>query len=181
VELTYFIIKDDLYIGGGIRAINNEVLEYTDFWSYDLIDKYWIRRKSIPFRNIFPTTLSCSSDQSGFVYLFDNTFWAYDPTNNSWSVKAEFPGPDRCYGNIVYLNNRVYLIGSAYYDILLQGLKDCWEYDISSGSWQLSSFVPSYSNRGFAGTYRNSLITGLGYAPLGRVDFYEPNLYIMTP
>jgi hypothetical protein len=61
------------------------------------------------------------------------------------------------------------------------GLKDCWEYDTEIDKWELNSFVPSYANTGLANTYNNSLISGLGFAPIGYMDFFEPKLFIMTP
>lgn len=181
-DLTYFIIKDKLYAGGGRQFINEVETRYRDFWSYDLISKEWEKLNDLPFINPVQITLSCSSDDYGFVYIFDNSFWAYDPANDSWALKAEFPGPSRSHGNIGCLNNRVYLIGSMYYDAPVKcGLKDCWEYDTESDQWKLNSFVPSYANTGFVNTYNNSLITGVGFAPVGWIDVYEPYLYIMTP
>jgi N-acetylneuraminic acid mutarotase len=171
--ITSFIVGERLFAGGGFRN-DNGIKYYTDFWYFDLVTKTWHQCKDMPVISIGPVILSCTHSELVYVFPFDNNFWSYNSMDDKWTLLNSFPGPTRGKANLVALNNKIYLIGSTseYY----LPLKDCWAYDISDDTWILDSFFPTYASIGFANTYRNSLISGLGYTVWDKQD-----LYIMTP
>lgn len=174
-DITCFMIEGRFYAGGGRRRINESVPDFNDFWKYDPATGIWTRCKDMPLIPSYPITVSCTSGGLAYIYSSDNTFWRYDPATDEWTRESRFPGPERYLSNLVSLNNKVYLVGAEADNN--QRLMDCWEYDPSGDTWKLSSFIPgNYLITGFAASWQNSLVTGLGYTGLN-----ESKLYRMTP
>lgn len=71
--------------------------------------------------------------------------WAYDPTTDSWSQKADFPGPARSRG-VAFSMAR-----SGYFGLGLapdgQGLRDVWQYNPTTNQWRYSSEYPGQGNQ----------------------------------
>jgi len=127
----------------------------------------------VPLDCAYPYTSACISGNLAYVYSFDNTFRSYDPAGDTWSLKREFPGPARSLINLVSLNNKIYLVGAQSDDGMQ--LMDCWEFDVAGNTWKLNSFLPYHCITGFAASFQNSLLSGLGYG------LSNPLLYRMTP
>ena len=69
--------------------------------------------------------------------------WAYDPTSDTWSRKADFPGRSRQRGTGFALARRGYFGLGLTEDG--QGLRDLWQYDPTLDRWQ---YVTNYPGQG---------------------------------
>lgn len=104
---------------------------------------------------------------------FVNDLWEYDPSADSWTQKAAFPGAAR-YNPIRFtIGNRAYVgcgFNGSYFS-------DMWQYDQASNTWN--------QKNNFAGTARSAAVSFVvndkGYAGLGQNgatffdDFYSYN------
>lgn len=105
-----------------------------------------------------------------------NTFWEYDPSNNTWTQKANFAGAPRRGAMSFSIGNKGYL-GTGKGTSLLN---DFWEYDPAINTWtQLGNFpgVPRIAARGFSIGSKGYLATGdtsAGFAKYTN-EFWEYN------
>ncbi|RRB03938.1 kelch repeat-containing protein [Larkinella rosea] len=71
--------------------------------------------------------------------------WAYDPITNTWTKRADFPGPVRQRGTGFSLARK------GYFGLGLtpdgQGLRDLWQYDPDSDRWQYVTDYPGQGNQ----------------------------------
>ncbi|GAB3901392.1 hypothetical protein GCM10028803_25980 [Larkinella knui] len=71
--------------------------------------------------------------------------WAYDPTTDAWSRRADFPGSARQRGVGFALAR------SGYFGLGLtpdgQGLRDLWQYDPATNRWQYITDYPGQGNQ----------------------------------
>lgn len=146
-----FAIGDYGYIGTGVDTAET-VLK--DFWKYDPTMDTWtqiadlpgsIRRNAVSFviddyAYVGTGMDSVVATASGSQTLSD--FWQFDPSTNSWTQKADYPGS---FGNGVYfatgfaIDSKGYICGGKmgpnFYSNQL------WEYKPSSDQWtQLPNF-----------------------------------------
>jgi hypothetical protein len=181
--LVSFIIRDELFVGGGVKLeLNNDHSVY-DFWSYNMQSGEWKRLKDIPVRQLglWQKSVNCSSSDKGYVFQFPDKLWEYQPATDSWDVKRKFPGPPRHSTRLVAFENDIYLIGGMYYYLGNISYKDFWKFTTSNNEWQLKAFRPGYPNYGIATLYDNSIIYGLGYANHGYTHYNEPIIYKYIP
>jgi len=108
-EAVAFVIGDTAYVGTGFGGPNKGA-KLSTFYKYDASKDNWSLVASLqdpndPFRNLGRTGASAfAAGGKGYVttgfdssYLSLNDTWCYDPTHNSWSSKANFPGAARYY------------------------------------------------------------------------------------
>jgi hypothetical protein len=177
-DVISFFINDYFYAGCGRRRIDDVVYNYKDYWKYNMLSGEWIQLKDSPIEFSCHNNASCVGDEKAYVYYsYNKALWEYDPLSDNWNQLEKFAGPLRENTSLVYLNNKIYLLGGEYIDVNTQNLKDCWVYSLENKDWNLNSFIPSYSNRGVACVYQNNIIIGLGYAVVGNLNINEPNLY----
>ncbi len=97
----------------------------------------------------------------GSDYSESNKLFCYNPENNTWTEKAEFPGTKRQYSSVFTIENKAYLIGG--YSEFGTPLNDVWEYNESIDIWtQLNNFT-GFSRWDATATSLN----GSGYFGLG--------------
>lgn len=105
-------------------------------------------------------------------------FYSYDPITNSWTAKADFPGPARGFSYAVNSDTKGYLGFGYLYDPINgfdQYLSDLWEYDPLTDSWTELASCPGPSRIHPAMVYLNGKIfMGLGGSSLGDLgDWWE--------
>ncbi|AMR32864.1 hypothetical protein A0256_16280 [Mucilaginibacter sp. PAMC 26640] len=112
---------------------------------------------------------------SGFnvVPLYD--FWEYDPINDKWTQKADYPGQGAEYVRGFSINGKGYFgtgYGQRQYRADESGQNnDFWEYDPATDKWTKKA--------NFAGVARENVvafeINGVGYLGLGTNNNYDAN------
>jgi N-acetylneuraminic acid mutarotase len=89
--------------------------------------------------------------------------WEYDALNDSWTRKADFPGPAREFATGFSIGNKGYLCGGSCCGVNV-GYSDLWEYDPAADIWAKKTSFPgpardmsigfSIGNKGYFGTGR---------------------------
>jgi hypothetical protein len=177
-DVICFFINDDFYAGCGRRRIGDNVLNYKDYWKFNMITGVWKQLNNSPVEFSCHNNASCAGEGKAYVYYsYNKALWEYDPLSDNWNQLEKFIGPLRENTSLVYLNKKIYLLGGEYINVYTQNLKDCWVYSLEKKEWNLNSFIPSYSNRGVACAYQNKILIGLGYAVAGNIDINKPNIY----
>ncbi|HUP11765.1 MAG TPA: IPT/TIG domain-containing protein, partial [Niastella sp.] len=101
-----FVVGTKAYVGLGAgypgEDYNNEYRnkKYLDVWEYDALQDNWVQKASFPGASrVMP--FSFSENGMGYMGGGDTThggsgnahdFWKYDPTTDSWTRMADFPG-----------------------------------------------------------------------------------------
>jgi N-acetylneuraminic acid mutarotase len=147
-----FAIEGKGYIGLGIYFGNNgNYFIYKDLWEYNIENNSW--KKCAVFPGLGRSNaVAFSIGGKGYVGLgsyyndgsnFSTDFYEYDPLNNTWKQKAEFPGEGR-------FNPFNLVIGKKGYVGCGQGisalLSDIWEYDPETDKWTRLNDFPGYGD-----------------------------------
>jgi N-acetylneuraminic acid mutarotase len=164
-EAISFVIGDTAYIGTGYDGTNR----LSDFWLYDSKASSvggWTQRASLAdslARNSavgFATTTKgyISTGYNGLVRLKDT--YEYDPTQNTWTKKADFGGTARMDAVAFGIGTKGYVTtGNDGNDT-----KDFWMYDPSVDTWtQKTSMGGSKREQAVAWVYNNVgyVVTGI--------------------
>ena len=105
-------------------------------------------------------------------YVYYNDFWEYDPTDDTWIRKADFPGGERFTATGFSIGTKGYIccgIGGQPGSLIMYS--DLWEYDQSSNTWTQKANFPGLARSGAVGFTIDSkgyLGTGIGIN-----DFWE--------
>ena len=158
-----FTIDGKAYVGTGVDTA--EVV-HKDFWEYDPFLDAWtqvadlpasVRRNAVGFSigslGYVGTGIDSASASAPFSQILKD-FWSYDPTLNSWTQKADYPGGS---GSGIYFATGFSIGNFGYICAGKRGpnnyLNQLWKYDPSTDQWtsgppfpggkryQLSSFV----------------------------------------
>jgi len=156
---------------------NNNFL--ADFWEYDSVTDGWTKKSDFPGgTRAFSASLVINQKVyiiGGYASLQETQkrkdVWEFDPQNNTWTKKNDFPGTSNPASG--------FAIGSKGY--FGTGSKDFWEYDPQTDQWvrkadyagaaRDEAFAYSTSTKGYMGIgtqFANGAITLLK-------DFYEYN------
>jgi len=164
-----FSIGDFGYVATGEDTVN---ITHNDLWRYDPALDLWTQMADLPGsprRNAvgfaiedkgYVGTGIDSSESSFGNNLFD--FWEYDPSLNSWTQKANYPGGGGLgvyYAGAFVADNKGYIscgkIGANWYAF------DLWEYKPSTDTWAQRANFPggvryaitalSIDNKGYVG------------------------------
>lgn len=161
-----FSIGNYGYVGTGVDTAETVL---ADFWKYDPSNDTWMQIADIPGgrrRNAVAFTIgdfayvgtgmdSVVATTPGAQTLSD--FWQFDPSNNSWTQKADYPGS---FGNGIYFATGFAIDSKGYVCCGKRGPNNysnqLWEYKPSLDQWaqlppfpggvryQLTSFVIGY-------------------------------------
>lgn len=128
-----FTIDGISYVGGGVSN--------TDFYAYQPVDDQWTKMADYPsLGNTIAWAFSFSINGKGYVvggsYETANDLsaetWEYDPAENTWTPKADFPGGTRDAGFSFAVSGKGY-IGAGFDGTYLNN--DLWEYDPVQDDW----------------------------------------------
>ena len=175
--LNCFIIDSCMYISGG--SMNNT--KKFDSWKYNFETQIWNKLGDTPAKNWYYSNISCVNNGKAYVFDFLGTLWEYTPGSDTWINISTFKGPWRIISNLVTFNDNIYLIGGSYTNYGDYALRDCWEYSINTGKWNMKAFLPDYSSHGISFVYNNKITTGLGYAVNGYYSVETKTLFEFIP
>ena len=107
-----------------------------------------------------------------FTMSYQKDFWEYDPTNNTWTRKADFPYI-RQDAIAFSIGNKGYVgIGQGQPGILYNN--DFWEYDPSNDKWtQKADYRGGLISKAFAFSIGNKGYVGTGEDGSFKRDFWE--------
>jgi N-acetylneuraminic acid mutarotase len=166
-----FSINGKGYFGLG----RNSAFFFKDLWEYDATADKWTQKADMP-------SSSGKAGSSCFVinnkaYIigglngngngYSKEVWEYDPSQNSWQKKADFPGNARIgYG---------FSIGDKGYFGLGSGFSDWWQYDPLTDSWtQKQAFSRLADDGAISFTANNKgYITGGGNGSQSNKEVWE--------
>lgn len=157
-----FTINNEAYVGSGATdyftvsnadTVGRDVFhELSDFWKYNAVSDSWAQIADIPVGRFGAVAFSINSigyvgtggrsifanGSSGTQFLSD--FYAYDPSTNLWTAKANFPIDSRVQAVGFSLNGQGYVFSGrdALFNVLGTGSK----YDPVSDSWSSSMGFP---------------------------------------
>jgi N-acetylneuraminic acid mutarotase len=171
--IVAFSVNNYGYVGLGMS--NN-------FWQYDPVADSWTQKGNFPG---MASTYAASFVIGNYAYVGSgmnglNTssgsaeFFRYDPSSDTWTQKADFPGGGRNSASAFAIADYGYL-GTGYN---LNGvyLNDFWQYNSSSDSWiQKKNFGGGARSEasGFAGVYQGYLGFGWGQAHMVGQNTYS--------
>jgi N-acetylneuraminic acid mutarotase len=139
-----------------------------DVWAYNPSTNTWIQKSVFPGQPRFCARGFVISDSLVFIgtgtynssydYLYD--FWMYNPSDNSWTSKSDFPG-NRRMGAVSFEINGTGYLGCGLSDPYTPH-NDFWKYNPQTDSWSAIPDLPATSvcnqvsfvlkNEGYVGT-----------------------------
>lgn len=178
-----FAADGKLYVGTGFDGTNGTKLK--DFYAYNPTNNTWSPAAELATDNADSPELlgregmiafsigdigyvGTGVDKDGTEY---NDFYAYDPSSNSWSQVADFPGSKRKDGVAFVINDIAYVCtgttsGSYAYDL--------FSYNPTSNSWTKLRAIEDKSDESYDDDYtiaRNNAVAftagGKGYIATG--------------
>jgi N-acetylneuraminic acid mutarotase len=176
-----FSINGKGYVALGRDSLNNPL---NDCWQYDPGLNLWNKKASFPGIGRVKAVATVINNKAfvgmGFnpligvyteksAYLKD--FWIYDPLNDSWTRKADFPSDDcdACvgfsFGNFIY-------VGSGFNGFGFGG--SFWKYDTTIDNWsQLKDFPENFRSGAVVCTNGERVFFGTGYDTYNENDWWE--------
>lgn len=158
-----------------------------ELWEYDAIGNTWSQKASLPG----PVRYAASGfaiNNKGYVCLGWQTLasnsalkdlWEYDPVNNSWTQKQDFPGSARYTASAIVINNAAY-VGLGYSPLK----NDFYRYEPALNLWTPIASLPASARQG-AGAFS---VDSLGFITCGIIGTtstndlwqYNPSLNLWT-
>ncbi len=152
----FLTIGYDMYMGTslyGPQLNNGSPIRSSKFWKYESITDSWVQKANVPGNprdgaigfslngKIYIGGGSSFDSQSNPIYHQD--FWEYNPSNNSWSAKANIPIPTVYPSSLARscsINNEGFLIMNwiiLKYNPIVNKWDTMYYYDINNPSQQL--------------------------------------------
>ena len=138
VSATAFTIGNLAYVGTGNRT-NIVGSETNTFWEFDPSGGTWTQKADFPGQRRDRAT-SFTIGNFGYLGLGFNTedssttslgdFWQYNPTDDSWTQKADYGGQARS-GPVSFVINDEGYVGLGF-----PVLRDFWRYSPDNDSWE---------------------------------------------
>jgi len=141
----------------------------------------WTSRDTLPDSAMIQGISGFSINGYGYAGLgenvagnYENYFWLFDASTDTWTKKANFPGNIRVAPASFVIGDKAYLVTGSVKNFGTC-VTECWEYDATNNTWTQKANFP-----GAARTYAVGFaIDSLGYVGTGaneladfRKDFY---------
>lgn len=177
-----FVVNNKAYAGLGVNASQQK---YHDIWEYNPTTNAWIQKMDYPGNGMYAAT-AFSINGKGYICLGGdvtgntngtNQLWEYEPTTDTWTQKANFPGTAR-YGASCFVIGDTAFVGTGSYTNPNDYLSDFWMYVPATNAWtQLTAFPGGHRNHGnaFAIQQYGFLGSGLINNAVGTNDFWRYN------
>lgn len=166
-------IKGKIYVCFGYDNSKNS---NNDLWEYNPENDTWTKKAVFPGQPRYSASGFVIGDSvlyigtgtygNSFDYLYD--FWMYNPTNNTWTKKADFGGNKRQDAASFAINDYGY-IGSGLSDYMAP-TKDFWKYDPVNDSWTEIQSLPIEEATLVSFTINNKGYVGGGIAKYPNID-----------
>jgi N-acetylneuraminic acid mutarotase len=175
VGAVAFAIGNKGYVATGLDStgVNN------DLWEYDPVTDSWTQKASLP-ADKRDGAIGFSIGNKGYVGigvsaafpgpLLDD-FWEYDPINDTWTQKANFPGGVRAFASGFSIGNKGYIGLGSDGNISHQ---DVWEYNASNDSWIQKTSLGGLSREDATGfSIDDKGYFGTGFSSFGCLNNFQ--------
>ncbi|MBI3511607.1 MAG: T9SS type A sorting domain-containing protein [Bacteroidetes bacterium] len=168
------------YVGTGMDNTDASVGNtLSDFYEYNSVTNAWTARAAYPggFGWGVYSAAGFATSTRGYICCgkigpanYANDLWEYNPSNNSWIQKPNFPGGPR-------LGQMSFVIGTKAYVACGTDpnwfTHDFWEYNTSSNSWSQKADFPG-SDRAFGSAFA---LGQKGYMGMGEDGGYSADWF----
>lgn len=172
-----FVIDGIAYIATGHNGAT-----YLDiFWKYDPATDTWEELPPFPggIRS-FPVAFSING--KGYVALggignevpantfYHNDLWEYDPSTETWTQLADFPGQGRWRPFAFVIDGQAYIGGGNRESTNSSDFSDCYRFNPADGTWTpVADFPEGYGMGAYAVVIDDKAYVGEG----GNHDYFE--------
>ena len=181
IEAVSFTIGGKMFVGTGYNFFETFSGYSNDFFAYELEQNTWSKMASLP-SDARESAIAFSIGEYGYVGLgkdclgmgvcdhhFFKDLWRYNPSTNSWTEMAEFPGTPRAYATSFVIGNKAYVTGGS-----SQGDNDLWEYNPENNQWTKKADYPGgCSSRAVSLSINGRAYVGFGWSGSTCKDFWE--------
>jgi len=172
----------------GYMACGDDMKANTDFWEYDPSNNSWSKKAPLPGKER-KNAVGFSIDTKGYigtgsyvnanVETYLNDFWEYNPSNDTWNKKADFPGGNRSYATGFSIVDKGY-IGSGHNGA--ETKTDFYAFIPSANAWKQCKDL-NYSRAsavGFSIDYKGYISSGFKIGVTKALS-YERQISIYEP
>lgn len=133
-----FAIGNKLYIGLGVIPDVWSMKYLEDFYEYNTDTDKWRKISSIPEPQRRSESSTFVVNGQGYVLggvneSSENACWRYNPSLDTWSRVANFPGGTVSLSKAFGFNGKGYVLHPDYYENYVVSF--CWEYNPLNNSW----------------------------------------------
>lgn len=190
------VIDDKAYVGMGADSATSWAgTILSDWWEYDPSSNSWLQKADYPGGWGYEGTSSTATylgpgmyfgtgfEANGKAYVcggkmgpdqYGHDLWEYNPTTDSWTRKADFPGLDRYQLSSFSIDNYGYVGMGIDHDLYR---KDWWKYDPIADNWTEVASLPGVE-RGGASTF---VIGQRGFVVFGTDGGFKDELWEYNP
>jgi N-acetylneuraminic acid mutarotase len=147
-----------------------------DLWEYDPDTEQWTQKTDFPGIPVIYSKSFVSKNKAyigpGYFWKdswssFINNLWEYDPLNNKWQQKKDFPGSER------YIELAIGTKDYGYMGLGNDGsyLNDFYKYDPNKDTWELAGYYPGKGNNEIASFFIDEKLY-LGMGSNNSIDSY---------
>lgn len=179
------------YFGCGV---DNGFVYQKDFWEFDPIFNSWTQVASLPglsrwgavcFSIGFKGYLALGQGVQGVNYVPLKELLEYDALQNTWTQKANFPGPPRTCSSGFSVGNTGYIGVGHYYNPTTSQMtdyNDFWKWEQSSDTWtQLPNFPGGVRGDGVGFSVGSFGYIGTGQKASSQVLFNYKDFFQFDP
>jgi len=176
--------------GGGAFTIGANIYfasgKDRSFYLYDQSADTWTQKADLPGDTKTRTYLTAFAvSGKGYVGLgiseigtMKKDFWEYDPTADSWTQKADFPGGIRIQAASFVINSKAYVGGGA--DVTGGYFNDFYAFDPSSNTWTKKAKIQTTGGYANIASPASFSLGGFGYfvgGERGPVEYHNTAQY----
>lgn len=171
-------LGDPFVIGTKVFFIGRDTdVDGIELWEFDSVTNTFEERSSYPFGVEFAFSgyhaTSFGIDGLGYVMSSPTeegiNFASYDPETDSWSPKAQFPGPNAGFSESFVIDGKGYIIFGQ--ELEIGPMNELWMYDPILDSWE----EKTSSSGGFLNLPAIFIANNKVYVGLGQTDLPDLN------
>lgn len=181
-----FSIGDYGYVGTGISTVNSSdpgSTKLSDLWEYNAVTNAWIQKSDFPGFAAAGIYFATAFTVGNKGYLcggklgpnnYSDQLWEYDPTTDTWTQRANFPGGVRYQLSSFAIDDKGYVGLGTDQDLYR---RDIWQYKPASDQWIERAELPG-SERSTAATFT---IGHRGFVCMGTNGGMLDDLWMYNP
>lgn len=173
---TAVTINGNIYFGLGKSKSTNNPL--ADWWKYEPGADKWTQLASCPMASYIVNSFSIGTKAyvgMGTGTLYDNNFWCYDTSSDTWKSIASFPGTYTMFPVCLSSDKYGYIIGGSLATSgAITRTNDVWRYDPVTDKWKQTTSFPGLPRDGAMGFTLNNK----GYVIGGAAQTGGSNPYV---